>query len=515
MGVALAALWGLVGGCRDQTTVPVDRNRAPETFLTKAPGDSQTTFYRIRLHWNGSDPDGEVRLFDVAVTESLPQDEASILWRRTQRHDSLITFAVEETREVLGHRFYVRAVDNEGRVDETPAWVFFGARDNLPPEVELLRAVAFGPQGESRTLTSESADFPTDTIPTGWGVSFAWTGRDGDVAIEPDGRVIQVGEVSRFFYRLLPVESEYLGGSVTDTSQTYLPGFFNRFPQGSVYAFNVRAVDDGGLSGTGRVTRSFVWNRDPVSRIQRALRPGTSDSVASFFSGDSLYVSGDTLPLPVAGGPLPSVRYRATAYDPDPIDGDHSVASMESRSVTGAIFNSWMPLPVGTEVELATLPTGDYVAMVRSVDRLDRVEGTPDSVLLYVNFAPRFVTRRDDLNFVQHPLPGDVFTMADVTQNGLTCNFLVGNQDATTGEQIRYGARFESDFDRELRSQAATQQTLPMNIVYQVIASPVAGWRPGAYRLIILAEDNRQSGGESARGIRSKERIVPFTVVDR
>jgi hypothetical protein len=60
-GVALASLWGLLGGCREQTTAPIDRNLAPETFLTAAPGDSQTSFYRVAVHWAGLDQDGVVR----------------------------------------------------------------------------------------------------------------------------------------------------------------------------------------------------------------------------------------------------------------------------------------------------------------------------------------------------------------------------------------------------------------------------------------------------------------------
>jgi len=118
-GVALASLWGLLGGCREQTTAPIDRNLAPETFLSSAPGDSQTSFYRVAVHWAGIDRDGVVVRYEVAVTDSLPREQ-DIVWRRTTRSDSLVTFTVEETREVLGHRFYVRAYDNEGKVDPTP-----------------------------------------------------------------------------------------------------------------------------------------------------------------------------------------------------------------------------------------------------------------------------------------------------------------------------------------------------------------------------------------------------------
>lgn len=182
--VALASLWGLLGGCREQSTAPVDKNIPPETFLTSAPGDSQTTFYWVSMRWSGSDRDGVIAAYDVAVAESLPEIE-TLEWRRTGRSDSLITFPVERTREVLGHRFYVRAVDNEGKTDATPAWVFFGARDNVAPVITFDVAEAYGPGNEVIDLTSTNPDQPTDTIPTGWGVRFRWRGSDGDVAIAP------------------------------------------------------------------------------------------------------------------------------------------------------------------------------------------------------------------------------------------------------------------------------------------------------------------------------------------
>ncbi len=509
--VAVAAIWGFLGGCRDQTTTPIDRNRAPETFLTSAPGDSQTNFYRVGMRWAGTDHDGAVVAFDVAVTESLPIFE-QIEWKRTQRTDSIIVFPVEETREVLGHRFYVRSVDDEGRLDPTPAWVFFGARNNVPPDVEFLEAVAFGPGGEEFELTSENPDFPTDTISTGWGVRFRWTGSDGDVAIGPDGSVIQVGRVDKFFYRLLPIESEYLGGSLMDTSAVYGGDFFERFPRGSAYAFNARAIDDGGLSGSGSVTRSFVWNRDPETRLTRCEHPDGSGLKPCFDVSGRTYFSGDTLPLPSpkAGvDSFPSPRFTATAFDPDPLDGDPSVASMEWRYSTGAIFTSWKEFEPGSSVRLLGLATGDFLAMVRSIDRLDRVEGTPDTLLFFVNFAPRFVTRSEDGLFVQTPLPGDMIPLSGLADS-LVCRFMVDNPDEGIVEKIRWGYRFEgSENEFGFRYYSPVSGSVP----YQFRAMPLSGrFRVGSYVIRIRVEDNRQVGGDD-RGSRSAERVVHFQVV--
>ncbi|MBD3160504.1 MAG: hypothetical protein GF346_00160 [Candidatus Eisenbacteria bacterium] len=508
--VLFASLWGLLGGlggCRDQTTAPIDRNQPPETFITSAPGDSQTAFYRIALHWSGTDHDGEVVGFEVAVTESLPDNEEEIEWSYTRRSDSLLTFPVEERQEVLGHRFYVRAIDDDGRTDETPAFIFFGARNNSPPRVEFLRAQGFGPNGETMEITSDDPFFPTDTIPTGWGVRFSWTGFDDDVMLDPLGNVVHVGRVASFSHRLLPVESEFLGRTLADTAQTYGPEFFNRFPQGDRYAFDVRAIDDGGLSGSGTVTRSFVWNRDPISRITRCLAPNGIDSLTCFVSGDTSYFSGDTLPLPTGNEDFPFVEFSATATDPDPVDGDPSIADLEWRRVTGAIISPWNSLAGGETARLDRLVTGNYIAMVRATDRLGRTEGTPDSVVFYVNFAPRFITSTE--SFQQTPLPGDTYSRSELEAEGLTTRFLVENKDAFYSERVRYGVRLDTPFGRDVR--AHHRRSLPDGFVYESTVRADTSWTPGSYVLHVVAEDNRQQGGQS-RGIRSATRSVPFTV---
>src|SRR5512136_1170089 len=91
LGILCAAT--LVPGCFNQTTSTIDRNLAPETFLVGVPGDSSTTFYRVRLYWNGNDSDGEVVAYEWATTDSLPPPE--IEYHRTTRSDTVMVFTVE------------------------------------------------------------------------------------------------------------------------------------------------------------------------------------------------------------------------------------------------------------------------------------------------------------------------------------------------------------------------------------------------------------------------------------
>ncbi|MCA9759886.1 MAG: hypothetical protein KDA27_29080, partial [Candidatus Eisenbacteria bacterium] len=175
-------LLGVLGGCREQTELPIDRNAPPETVLTGAPGDSQTAFYTVHLFWSGFDEDGEVVGYEWAVTESLP-DPDTIEYRYTTRTDSVFRFSVPQNSEVLGHRFYVRAIDNEGKQDPTPAFTFFASRNTCAPEVIFTRSVGLSPTGETVAINSTNAFAPTDTIPSGWSAAFSWRGEDCDAVI--------------------------------------------------------------------------------------------------------------------------------------------------------------------------------------------------------------------------------------------------------------------------------------------------------------------------------------------
>ena len=75
--VALVGLILVVGaGCRKVPTENNDRNRPPDTYLSAAPIDSISNGglsrvpHRFRAQWAGSDVDGEVVGFFVAVTET-------------------------------------------------------------------------------------------------------------------------------------------------------------------------------------------------------------------------------------------------------------------------------------------------------------------------------------------------------------------------------------------------------------------------------------------------------------
>ena len=319
--VALIGLILVVGpACRDVPTENTDRNRAPETYLTAAPADSIANGglvrvpHRFRAQWSGSDIDGEVVGFYVAVTETTVENTQGTPFRLpppkpsqyvfTTKKDSLFTFSVLEGRgNDRQHGLYVFAVDNQGRVDPTPAVTHFVARDqNLPGVIFtdahwegqiFLPAPGGGvmPVQRSGTLTDGKEvppHVPTDTIPTGSQLHFAWRGFDPDFG----------SSIIAYHYKL--TETDYVRVDSTVTSASYGTGFGaspDPVPVG-LRIFRVRAQDEAGGTTQPDSLRQFVVNFGPDTWF---AGPYPSDLAANLLT-DSL---GTYFPLDANGNPIP------------------------------------------------------------------------------------------------------------------------------------------------------------------------------------------------------------------
>jgi hypothetical protein len=284
-------------GCRDSDPVGDDRNLPPQTYLVEAPEFSQAGFYINHLFWDGFDPDGRVSYFEVTVTDSFGNLEDTV-WHKTFKTDSLVRFPVggeSGQDQVLGNRFYVRAVDLIGRPDPEPAWIFFAARNVQFPEVVFTRAEGSNPEfpdpsnptifplGDFRDDDGNlicDFGFPPDTIPAGSNVSFAWTAIDRDSLFGA-----QVGGITSFEYKLSTVDNTFLGGTLADTSATYenlAPG---------THSLIVRTFDDGGLAGEG--CRYFQVNFDPRCAIRQVMDSCTGEMVPAYRLSTRTIGSGD------------------------------------------------------------------------------------------------------------------------------------------------------------------------------------------------------------------------------
>lgn len=267
--------------CRDTVNPNEDRNFPPETYLTAAPVESiaggrlSRAPYRYHAHWSGSDVDGAIAGFFVAVTETTfgsrlpppkPQD-----YRFTARTDSVIIFNIFAGRgSDREHGLYVYAVDNDGKVDPTPALVHLIARDRNLPGLNFTEARAEGIEYEqlagggllakpfARNLTDGSdpvlATFvEIDTLPTGSAVYFSWQGFDRDWG----------GYITGYGYKL--IEPDFVNVDSTGKHVEYGTGVGSAtvpVPIGQ-NVFRVRSVDEAGGTTLGDSIRRFVVNFDP------------------------------------------------------------------------------------------------------------------------------------------------------------------------------------------------------------------------------------------------------------
>ena len=527
---------GLLGpGCRDSLIIPVDRNLPPQTVLTGVPGDSTTNFYRLHLYWNGYDPDGEVVGYEWAVTDSLPPATGVIPYRFTTRTDSIFLFNVEESREILGHRFYVRAVDNEGKRDPIPKWTFFAVRNNCVPTSRFLVAEAFGqtPDGRDtvRILSSTDPSVPSDTIPAGWGLRFSWEGADCDRAISPDGQVEIVGHVVGFDHKLLPIELGWLRGPATTTSVAYAAADL----RSDTYEMRVRAIDDGGLAGSDPARRTFVWNLDPVTSFERGLVPGHPDSVPVFMasisglSGEYLpYTDGDTLPLVESGV---TVRAVVHAVDPDP---PYRIVAVQARLVTDADF--WTDLGadrVFIDGNRARF-TGDYRLMARSCDGRDRWDGSPTVIRFSINKKARFLETWEENaeSVTQRPAKGGSYPASG--RDTMMVRFAAYDPDYSASINIaglEFVSRWESYPVPSGRQGsevffhsawapggliAGTDGAFGYNLTAARLPDPAPNdprpvFLPGEYILVVQARESFRSPEDRDHyGVRVAERVISF-----
>jgi len=465
MALVVFAIAGslLAPGCREQSTAPIDRNAAPQTFLVNVPGDSTTSFYRLRLHWTGMDPDGEVVAYEWAITESLPSADEVVEYQVTTRTDSVFTFTVGDAQQVMGHRFYVRAVDNEGKRDPTAAWTFFAARNSCRPTVWFTEEYyIYQRPGAPRPDTvrfSEEINLlsPKDTCAAGSSVHFRWTGEDCDRAIGLGGGVDTVGQVAGFTYKLggPSLHTDYLGGSPADTMRTYLPDPAGVLKSG-VYTMSIRARDDAGLSGDPAV-RPFVYNYDPVTWFTTKDSDAPTDSFYACIGSacDDMenyqsYARGDTLPQ-TAGGVRIGAYLGADDHPRDLVRGIVEYRARLVQSISGGFWSTVSAQQVG---ERTIYPfhssygvySGNFAVEASAVDTLLRADGTPARIEFFANrmigFVPSWI---DELGGVQHQLPAnsDVLPVPNPPSAGLMVRFGARDPDfdsgAVSGMLFSYG----------------------------------------------------------------------------
>jgi hypothetical protein len=278
-------------GCRKALAPNVDRNQAPETWITAAPqdtvtiknpngtpvpgsGEPKTIPFKFHVYWAGSDPDGDIAGFYYAVVETLPYSPLGVGgppslpgpkardYRFTTRTDSTFIFNVSDYSPDREHAFYIYAVDNNGKADPTPARVVFNAQDRYPPQPMFLLARGIGPVW-IRTLgggvTQVTRTYPLtdtarvgtvvrDSLPASARLDFQWTSNlraVGNPAVN---------------YRYKLDETDFIEVDSSVHAITYNSGVNDAVGPG-LKIFTLRAVDQAG--GKDDAKRRFQFNQAP------------------------------------------------------------------------------------------------------------------------------------------------------------------------------------------------------------------------------------------------------------
>lgn len=158
--------------CRKTTSVE-SPNFPPETMIANVPAEGDTLFPLVKLYWNGGDADGFIAAYEYRyISYHLTKGDSEVFnWVRTDKTSQTITFSSSD--EINLQKFEVRAVDNEGAVDPTPAQKHFYTPRTIPPQVTILK-----PMVDDQYFVLEQT--------TDWwhGIQLIFTGTDADGVIK-------------------------------------------------------------------------------------------------------------------------------------------------------------------------------------------------------------------------------------------------------------------------------------------------------------------------------------------
>ncbi|MBO8183235.1 MAG: hypothetical protein DRP91_06250 [Candidatus Neomarinimicrobiota bacterium] len=176
-------------------------NKPPNTTLANIPVEGDTLFALVTLHWDGEDDDGFIEAYEYRyITRHIFAGDSVIHdWVRTE--ETSVTIPFESSDKLNRQRFQVRAVDNMGDVDPSPAERVFYTVQTIYPETEIVF-----PEKENQKF------FVIDGVTDWWqGIRLSFTAKDKD------------GEVVEYAWAVDSSEWHW----TSDTTVLIGPEFFN------------------------------------------------------------------------------------------------------------------------------------------------------------------------------------------------------------------------------------------------------------------------------------------------
>ncbi len=158
--ILIVALVALASACKTDIVGDLMPNQPPETFtvvdtIIRAGGDRLES--RVKIQWWGNDPDGYVDGYEFTFDD--PVTPGSV-WRFTRNQDSIFLLQTPPGQDTADFRFTIRAIDNQGLRDPSPATIKYPVK-NSPPTVQFI----------------STPDDPVLSFPI---VKFYWSGSDPD-----------------------------------------------------------------------------------------------------------------------------------------------------------------------------------------------------------------------------------------------------------------------------------------------------------------------------------------------
>jgi hypothetical protein len=375
LGAIVAA--ALLGGCSKFDPGDRNPNLPPETTLSFAPAIGDTANYEVRMNWFGWDTDGKIEYYQTAWDwpDSLVDpiegvDWDAVSWRNVINTDSVFyvgassdTVTVEKGFQ--GHRFAVRAVDDEGAADQTPENIEFTAFTFVPNTI-LER----GPSVDAGAVT-------------GTMVSFEWRGEDRD------------GVITGFKYRLSKWDGDWVPVVVSDTL-TAEETEVNFGPIFGLHLFEVWAYDDAGAFDRTPATVEFTCNETYALGPELVIFSNLFER--QVFKGPVMPI---TLPLPVFRGERMRFNWVADAsdYGGEVIGYRHAYDDTTQWPAWSVFNRTFAVAPDGGEHTLFVQAIDNANAITRGSVPFEVVDASLDDYILIVDDY--------DLKEVQDPRYGD------------------------------------------------------------------------------------------------------------